>query len=150
MEVFVGTVAKAVVRRPDGMALTIMRSLTDHHRPGDYDLPGGGIEEGEALEVGLIRELNEEIGATVGATVLRLLQAETKRYDATDSGPWAGKGPRDVTSCLYEVRVPQDFEPQLSHEHEGYKWLSIDELTERLSHLHWGRALQICSQNDVL
>jgi len=29
----------------------------------DYSLPGGGVEEGESIEQGLIRELNEETGA---------------------------------------------------------------------------------------
>ena len=61
MATAVGTIAKALVRRPDGLVLSLTRSVRDYHRPGDYDLPGGTLESDEIVEVGLARELSEEV-----------------------------------------------------------------------------------------
>ncbi|MET4707112.1 NUDIX hydrolase [Endozoicomonas lisbonensis] len=43
----------------DGSNILLMYTERYH----DYSLPGGGIDEGEALEEGLVRELEEETGA---------------------------------------------------------------------------------------
>jgi putative (di)nucleoside polyphosphate hydrolase len=48
----------AVVRRPDGQVLAFERNDV----PGQWQLPQGGIERGEAPEVAVWRELREETG----------------------------------------------------------------------------------------
>lgn len=35
-------------------------------RPGEWDLPGGGLDDGEAYEIGLRREIAEETGLELG------------------------------------------------------------------------------------
>lgn len=52
--------------RRTGRAIVIKNAkilLMYTNRYEDYSLPGGGVDEGETLEQGLIRELNEETGA---------------------------------------------------------------------------------------
>ncbi|NRB40762.1 MAG: NUDIX domain-containing protein [Pseudomonadales bacterium] len=49
--------ARAIVLR--GQSILLLYTQRYH----DYSLPGGGVDEDEALEAGLIRELQEETGA---------------------------------------------------------------------------------------
>lgn len=47
--------------------------------PGAWQMPQGGIDNGEAIEAAALRELQEEIG-TASAQILRIAE-ETIRYD---------------------------------------------------------------------
>lgn len=53
-------VAAAVIRR-DGKILIAQRPL-DKHQGGLWEFPGGKVEEGEPVEVALVREIEEELG----------------------------------------------------------------------------------------
>ena len=57
--------ALLVIRRAEGIAA-----------PGKYCFPGGGIEEAESEELALVRELREELGATI-QPLRRLWQSVT-------------------------------------------------------------------------
>lgn len=140
MATAVATIAKALVRRPDGLVLALVRSARDYHRPGEYDMPGGGLEGSEIVEEGLARELMEEVGLT-HPQALRLLHASTV-YDPGDPDDrWSE--PHILIRCLYETNVPQSFVPIISEEHESAEWLSVQELAERLAHTHWGAAIEL-------
>lgn len=54
---FTRITARAIVIKNDKILLMYT------NRYEDYSLPGGGVDEGESIEQGLIRELNEETGA---------------------------------------------------------------------------------------
>lgn len=140
MATAVGTIAKALVRRPDGLVLALTRSVRDYHRPGDFDLPGGGLEDGEIVEVGLARELKEEVGLQ-HSKEMRLLHAATVYYPGDPDDRWTE--PRIVTHCLYETMAPQSFTPKLSEEHESVEWIPPQELADRLAHTHWGTAIRL-------
>lgn len=140
MATAVTTIAKALVRRPDGLVLALTRSARDYHRPGEYDLPGGSLEGGEIVEQGLARELNEETGLT-HPKELRLLHAVTAYYPGDPDDRWNES--RILTHCLYETTVSQSFTPRLSEEHDAAEWLPPQELADRLAHTHWGAAIQL-------
>ena len=63
-------VAAAVIRGLDGRIL-IARRADSQHQGGLWEFPGGKVEDGEAVEVALARELREELGIEV--TVARPL-----------------------------------------------------------------------------
>ncbi|WP_166364389.1 Nudix family hydrolase [Pseudomonas akapageensis] len=57
-------VAAAVIRGQDGRILIARRADTQH-QGGLWEFPGGKVEDGEAVELALARELNEELGIVV-------------------------------------------------------------------------------------
>lgn len=59
-------VAAAVIRGVDGRVL-IAKRPQDKHQGGLWEFPGGKVEEGEAVERALARELEEELGIRVEA-----------------------------------------------------------------------------------
>ncbi|ROL71590.1 Nudix family hydrolase [Pseudomonas vranovensis] len=59
-------VAAAVIRGTDGRIL-IARRADSQHQGGLWEFPGGKVEDGEAVEVALARELHEELDIVVTA-----------------------------------------------------------------------------------
>ncbi|QVI84939.1 Nudix family hydrolase [Pseudomonas viridiflava] len=59
-------VAAAVIRGADGKIL-IAKRADSQHQGGLWEFPGGKVEEGEAVETALGRELQEELGIVVTA-----------------------------------------------------------------------------------
>jgi len=57
----------AVIFREDGRVLLVQRGRPP--RAGAWSLPGGRVEESEALEAAIVREVLEETGLTVRAGV---------------------------------------------------------------------------------
>lgn len=60
-------VAAAVIRGADGKILIAKRADTQH-QGGLWEFPGGKVEEGEAVQAALRRELAEELGIVVTAS----------------------------------------------------------------------------------
>ncbi|MBD9482371.1 Nudix family hydrolase [Pseudomonas sp. PDM14] len=59
-------VAAAVIRGADDQVL-IAKRADDQHQGGLWEFPGGKVEEGEAVQAALARELEEELGIRVSA-----------------------------------------------------------------------------------
>jgi 8-oxo-dGTP pyrophosphatase MutT (NUDIX family) len=94
----------------DGKVLLLKRGADEHH-PGEWVFPGGKARDGESPQECAAREAREEVG-DCGLDGLR-------RIDATDQYVTFGQ-------------VCDQFEPELSGEHEEHCWCPFDQLPEGL------------------
>lgn len=85
--------AYAVVRSHRGVLLTQLSARTNV--PGQWNLPGGGIEPHEDPLEGLVREVHEETGQVVED--LRLLTVLTRH--------WVGRAPSGRVEDFHAVRL---------------------------------------------
>lgn len=77
-------------------------------RPGDWDLPGGGIEKSETIDAGMSREIFEE----TALVVVKLEKVD--EYSYTHDG---------TQRNFYYFRADMlAGEPFLSHEHDHFEW----------------------------
>jgi dihydroneopterin triphosphate diphosphatase len=103
---------------PGGREILLMRRAPGRILPGLWQCVSGGLEDGERVAEGALRELHEETGFDADAINsfydLDLVnQFHEPSYDAV------------VTAAVFAVRVAPDAEPTLSHEHDGARWLPI-------------------------
>jgi 8-oxo-dGTP diphosphatase len=94
--------------REDGRMLLLQRPT------GTWEPPAGRLGSGEGFEDGAVRELFEETGLLVAP----------QRILAT----WVGEAPSGnlLASVTYIGRT-RNREVRLSHEHLGYRWVTLDE-----------------------
>ncbi len=114
--------AKTIIFNEDGKLLRLRRSKVDDYRPGGTDLPGGKIEEGEGIIEGAVREVLEEIGISIDPDAMHLSFSYCHVAYNTDAKAdvnvvWLGL----ITQILNTPALT------LSHEHESYEWLTVDE-----------------------
>jgi 8-oxo-dGTP diphosphatase len=111
-----GVAAKGIVLRDDGAVLLIKRA-PDSSDPECWDLPGGKMSYGERLVETLIREVREETGLTVTPTQVLHVSHFIKE-------------PFWVT-CITFLCPSFEGEVQLSDEHVGHAWVTVDDLPDR-------------------
>jgi len=85
--------AYAVVTSERGVLMTQFSDRTN--APGQWGLPGGGLEPGEAPERAVVREVWEESGQVIGVKELALIR--TSR--------WVGRAPAGHLEDFHAVRV---------------------------------------------
>lgn len=94
--------------------------------PGQWGLPGGGVETGEEIEDALRREVLEELG-------VQLLTAKPLMFkDGLYEKTFAGQGKRMIymVFLLYECRMAPEQTIHLNFEFCEYKWAEPFSLTE--------------------
>ncbi len=99
-----------------GKAL-LMKRASDDFMGGIYELPSGKLEAGESVEMGIMREVKEETNLTVSS-----LGKQLAYFDYTSG---SGKRTRQLN---YDINVQDAKEVKLSDEHEGFAWVSANEL----------------------
>lgn len=108
--------AKAVIVNDEGQVLILKRGKNSKFFPGRYDLPGGGVNDGEGIEAALMREIEEELGIQVEiGPVIKLTDFNTER----NGRPVYVKGVRFL--AFY-----RGGEVRLSDEHEEFEWMDSD------------------------
>ena len=115
-----------------GGKILIVRRASDDYLGGDYELPGGGVDEGESLDVSIKRELKEETDLTL-SEVLGMFPG----FDyATPKKP-------HVRQFNFLVRA--DGAVKLSGEHDDAKWVTLQDI----DHLPLSGAMKECIINAL-
>jgi len=98
--------------------------LENHEEPPKWELPGGLLDFDESPEEGLMREVQEEIGLavsvqqplnTVSFWIRGFVLRDGRRIDAR------------IFRIAYLCTVIGG-DMQVSHEHQNYQWIRLDEL----------------------
>ena len=101
-------VAKALITNKNDQLLLLYRSNTHPNLPGQLDLPGGEVENGEHWEDAVVREIQEETAIMVPPATLKKLFE--KQYS-------------NVKHVLYITKINKiDPTIVLSWEHSDFKW----------------------------
>ncbi len=131
-------VAKAIVLNHEDQILLLQRSKSDDRRPGEWDFPGGWVEEGEGFAAGCAREITEEAGLAVQPSKLKLVYTATTAYDDLS-----------VNRFLFVTRIGQA-EISLSREHDNYRWVKIDAALKDFQHPFYNSGLKYAFEHDLL
>ena len=124
-------VAVGVLLRPDGAFLLTSRPAGKVYA-GYWEFPGGKLEAGETVEQALRRELQEELGITIGVTELW----KTQRVDYPHAlvqlhfckvRQWAGElQMREAQSCAWQT-LPVQVAPVLPGTVPVLAWLAQEQ-----------------------
>ena len=108
---------RAVVLDAQGRCLLVRRSAANRRMVGQWEWPGGKVDDGEDLLTALHRELAEETGFRVEFTGFA---------GATDF-VMADNGLHVITLCMEAVQTGGTL--TLSHEHDAAEWVALSELS---------------------
>ncbi|WP_051369226.1 8-oxo-dGTP diphosphatase MutT [Psychromonas arctica] len=108
------TISIAIVQN-EQKQLLISRRQQGKHLAGKWEFPGGKVEQGEALETAMLRELKEEVG--LSATQFTLFDSLNFQYDQLN-----------LSLHFYLV---SDYEGEpVSLEGQQIKWVGVSQLCE--------------------
>ena len=105
------------------MILAFQRS--DHS--DTWQLPQGGIDEGESAETALKRELMEETGISDYDILKSAGPVRYAKIFSHDGSDWEGQ-----EHIYYLLTIPGNSDISLGSEFSSYKWMKIDELIGKL------------------
>jgi 8-oxo-dGTP diphosphatase len=116
IEYVFGLAVRALITDEDGKILILKRSVDSKTNPGKWELPGGKVDQGEAFDKALIREVLEETQLKISLdNVIGASQQNLPLIRAVHiiiSGKIVGG------------------ELNLSDEHEGYAWEYLENLKD--------------------
>jgi len=108
---------KALIKKSDKY-LILLRSDNHPVFGGYWDLPGGRLEDGEELEEGLKREVNEETSLDIDVSD-RIFKPEMTVFD------------KPTTFYVYEI-ANYSGAVTLSKDHSEFRWVTVKELKKML------------------
>lgn len=131
--------SKVFIIGPNDTLLLLKRGSDAPTRPGEWEIVGGHVEDGEYMAEAAARETFEETGITIDSQEIELVYALTER-PADDLS---------VTWLFYRAETVRT-QIELSHEHTEYKWVSADEALQLITYERQHRALRYLHENDML
>lgn len=136
----------------EGCALFLQRSAAGDHA-GEWNFPGGKIEDGETAEEAAIRECREETGTVPGGEIALLTrQIAAHAYSAVVNKPAPSIVPSNVDEeevdfTTFMMKVDR-FEPKLNEEHTGFCWAPLSQPPQPL-HPGCNIALRRMDMNEL-
>lgn len=103
-----------------GLEVLLLRRGPGRILPGLWQCVSGSLEPGERVAIGALRELREETGFDPEAIeAFYDLDLVNQFHEPSVDGI--------VTAAVFAVRLRPEVEPRLSTEHDGVRWLAIDD-----------------------
>jgi 8-oxo-dGTP diphosphatase len=118
----------------DGKLLVVKRTIEDDTLGGEWELPGGGVDPGETIEQGAIRELHEETGLAVDE-VLGVFNG----FDYVTP-----KKPK-VRQVNFKVAVKPGTVRLEPTEHDEYRWITAADIPS----LDATKEMQVCLRDAL-
>ena len=105
---------RAAIKNKQGRCLLIRRSNKCRHFVGQWEWPGGKVDEGETFDAALLREVHEETGLEIELTgVVGATEMEVEKV-------------RVAVLCMEAELTGGTF--TLSEEHDMHKWVLPQEM----------------------
>ena len=138
------SVAKALVINEKHEVLVLTRSAYKERPEKSFaaDLPGGVVDPGETALMAVQRELKEETGIEIEASLFKLAYAKTKFF---------AEEKKSVTKFLYTLQVEATPDVVLSWEHIEYKWVPVEGIVSNIKFgSFYEEAITYTLSNDLL
>ena len=112
----------AVIKNPQGKYLLCKQPSDVGVFPGQWAIPGGGIDPGETMSEALVREMHEEVGLTISNIKPLRFSDDIRRKHYPD-------GTKKKVYMIYLVFTcdTDDVTPTLNDEAEEYVWVTAEE-----------------------
>lgn len=133
-------IVKVLIVNGKGEVLGLRRGKDAPRRAGEWDLPGGFLDEGEDLTRAVLREAKEEAGIALQQAHVAFAMSEPGDSSEHGSGTW-------VTFVAHAQGVP---EVTLSFEHQRYAWLRPDELLGKITYHRQRKMLTYIIDHNLL
>jgi 8-oxo-dGTP pyrophosphatase MutT (NUDIX family) len=119
------SVAKVLVvnEKQQVLILTIGEYIGHPEKSFTPDLPGGMVDPGETELIAVQRELVEETGIDVDASLFELAYAKTEYFAVKN---------KSVSKFLYILKLADTPSVRISWEHADYAWVPIEGLLENV------------------
>lgn len=131
-------VSKVIAVNDEGLMLALRRGPNDYRRPGQWDFPGGHVDEGEDMMAAACREMLEETNLAISSPKLVFAMSEMT--------PDHGVG----TWLVFVAHIKGDPAVTLSPEHDMHLWMSPQEFLKQAKYDRQIRMVQFVQQNDLL
>jgi dihydroneopterin triphosphate diphosphatase len=105
---------------PAGTDVLLLRRSPNRILPGLWQGVSGGVEPGERIAEAALREVVEET-AIHGSSIEAFFD-----LDLVNAFHWPAAD-AVILSAIFAIRVRPNVEPVLSHEHDDWRWVPIDE-----------------------